>query len=340
MSLSEAKTVDWVSGRVRIIDQTQLPEKFTYMTLRDYGQVVKAIKDMMVRGAPAIGVAAAMGVALAAKSSKAKEKSQLLRDLRRAGDSLCKSRPTAWNLFWAVDRMLRKAQATRGQPKDIIPEIIAEAQKIAREDVEACHKIGEFGSSLITDGDRVLTHCNAGTLAAVSYGTALAPIRTAVKQGKKVSVFATETRPRLQGARLTAFELLRDKIPVTVIVDGAAGYIMKRQMVQLVIVGADRITTKNVANKVGSYMIALAARANEIPFYVAAPMSTFDLRRTDPIKIEERDSREVTHIGRKRITPRGVKVFNPAFDDTPLDLVSGFITENGILKPEEVSGAA
>jgi methylthioribose-1-phosphate isomerase len=218
--------------------------------------------------------------------------------------------------------------------------LAAEAQEIAREDVEANRKIGEFGSSLISDGDRVLTHCNTGTLATVSYGTALAPIRTAISQGKKVSVIATETRPRLQGARLTAFELLSDGIPVTLIVDGASGYVMKQGMVQLAIVGADRITSKVVANKVGTYLIALAAKANQIPFYVAAPTSTFDLKRTDQVEIEERDSREVTHIGGRRVPPRGVDVFNPAFDLTPVELVKGFITEQGILKPEELGRMA
>jgi methylthioribose-1-phosphate isomerase len=260
--------------------------------------------------------------------------------VQRAGAVLCESRPTAWNLFWAVERMLRKAHATKGSTREIAFVLAAEAQEIAREDVEANRKIGEFGSSLISDGDRVLTHCNTGTLATVSYGTALAPIRTAISQGKKVSVIATETRPRLQGARLTAFELLSDGIPVTLIVDGASGYVMKQGMVQSAIVGADRITSRVVANKVGTYLIALAAKANQIPFYVAAPTSTFDLKKTDQVEIEERDSREVTHIGGRRIPPRGVDVFNPAFDLTPVELVKGFITEEGILKPEELGRMA
>jgi methylthioribose-1-phosphate isomerase len=221
--------------------------------------------------------------------------------------------------------------------KEVASEIVAEAEQIAREDIETNHKIGEFGSTLINDGDRVLTHCNAGTLAAVSYGTALAPIRTAVREGKKVSVIATETRPRLQGAKLTTFELLRDGIPVTLIVDGAAGYVMKEGMVKLVIVGADRVTSSVVANKVGTYQIALAAKANQVPFYIAAPTSTFDLKEKDSIKIEERQPQEVTHIGGKRIVPRGVGVFNPAFDITPVELVAGFITEKGILRADELN---
>ncbi len=296
-----------------MVDQTKIPERFTYVTLSNYRQVAKAIKKMIVRGAPAIGVAAAMGIALAAKSSKTKDRDQFMEELRRAGAVLCESRPTAWNLFWAVDRMLRKAEATTGSTREMAEEIVLEAKQVALEDVEANHKIGEFGSSLIDDGDRVLTHCNTGTLATVSYGTALAPIRTAVRQGKKVEVIATETRPRLQGARLTAFELLKDRIPVTLIVDGAAGYVMKQGMVKSAIVGADRITSKVVANKVGTYLIALAARENHVPFYVAAPSSTFDLKRTDEVEIEERDHREVTHIGGKRIPPRRGGRVQPCF---------------------------
>jgi methylthioribose-1-phosphate isomerase len=277
-------------------------------------------------------------IALAANSSKATDRDRFMKELRRAGTVLCQSRPTAWNLFWAVERMLRKAEASAGSTREIAEEIVLEAKRVALEDVEANQKIGEFGSSLINDGDRVLTHCNTGTLATVSYGTALAPIRTAVRQGKKVSVIATETRPRLQGARLTAFELLMDRIPVTLIVDGAAGYVMEQGMVKLAIVGADRITSRVVANKIGTYLIALAARENQIPFYVAAPSSTFDLKRTDQLEIEERDSREVTHIGGRRVPPRGVRVFNPAFDITPIELVEGFITEKGILKPADLEG--
>jgi len=332
------KTVEWINERVRMVDQTKIPRKFTYVTLRNYRQVARAIQKMVVRGAPAIGVAAAMGIALAANSSTAKDQDRFMAELRKAGTVLSDSRPTAWNLFWAVDRMLRKAEATTGSTKAIAEELVLEAQRIAVEDIESNEKIGEFGSSLINNEDKVLTHCNTGTLATVSYGTALAPIRTAVRQGKNVSVIATETRPRLQGARLTAFELLKDRIPVTLIVDGAAGYVMSQRMVQLAIVGADRITSKLVANKVGTYLIALAAKENNIPFYVAAPSSTFDLARSDQVEIEERDPREVTHVAGRRVPPRGVAVFNPAFDLTPVELVEGFITEKGILKPADVAG--
>ena len=332
------QTVEWINGKVRMVDQTRIPVKFVYLELVNYHQVARAIKEMIVRGAPAIGVAAAMGMALAANSSKARNREQLLKDLRVAGDVLCSSRPTARNLFWAVERINRKAAVASGEVKDITSEIVAEAQQIAREDVESNQKIGAYGSALIKDGDTILTHCNGGTLATVSYGTALAPIRTAVKQGKRVSVIATETRPRLQGAKLTVYELLRDGIPVTLVVDGAVGYVMRRGMIQAAIVGADRITADNVANKIGTYQVALAAQANNVPFYVAAPTSTFDLKERI-IKIEERDPKEVTHIGGKRIPPRGVAVFNPAFDITPVKLVTGFITEKGVLKPEELGGA-
>lgn len=332
--MSALRTVEWVNGRVRMIDQTKLPNKFAYVSFRNYRQVAKAIKDMTVRGAPAIGVAAAMGLALAANANRTKDKGQFMQGLQAAAEVLRNSRPTAWNLFWAIDRVLRKAQQTEGGPNEIAAQVVAEAQQIAQEDVEANHRIGEHGASLINDGDQVLTHCNAGTLATVSYGTAIAPVRTAIRQGKKVRVIATETRPRLQGAKLTTYELLRDGIPVTLIVDGAVGYVMEMGMVQKVIVGADRITKKFVANKVGTYLIALAAKANNVPFYVAAPASTFNLRNDQSeVKIEERNPQEVTHIGGKRIAPKGVSAFNPAFDLTPMELVTGFITERGVLRP-------
>lgn len=339
--MRKLRTVEWVNGKVRMIDQTRLPEKFTYVTYTDYRQVARAIREMVVRGAPAIGVAAAMGLALAAGSSKAKDRDRFMLELQTAAKVLRKSRPTARNLFWAVDRVLRKAEMAEGRTRDIVAGVISEARTMAEEDVEANRRIGEFGASLIKDGDRILTHCNTGTLATVSYGTALAPIRSAIAQGKKVGVIATETRPRLQGAKLTAYELLSDGIPVTLIVDGAAGYTLRKRMVNMVIVGADRITTTVVANKVGTYPIGLAAKANGIPFYVAAPTSTFDLREDQSeVKIEERNANEVTHIAGLRIMPRGVGVFNPAFDLTPVELVSGFITERGIIPPARLRSIA
>jgi methylthioribose-1-phosphate isomerase len=335
--MSELRTVEWRNGRVRMIDQTRLPYKFAYVSFKSYRQVAKAIKDMVVRGAPAIGVAAAMGIALAANSSRAKSKEQLIKELEAAAAVLRQSRPTAWNLFWAIDRILNKARTTIGGASDVVAQVVDEARRMAEEDVTANRKIGEYGAALIDDGDCVLTHCNTGTLATVSYGTALAPIRTAVGQGKKIRVIATETRPRLQGAKLTTYELLRDKIPVTLIVDGAVGYVMRRRLVDKAIVGADRITTRFVANKVGTYQVALAAQANQVPFYVAAPSSTFDLRsREAEVKIEERSPQEVTHIAGKRIVPRGVEVFNPAFDLTPIELVQGFITEKGVVTSDRL----
>ena len=315
-----------------MIDQTRLPYKLVYVSLRDYRQVAKAIKDMTVRGAPAIGVAAAMGLALAANASRTKNKDHFTQDLETAAEALRKSRPTARNLFWAIDRILRKARQTEGGPDEIASHIVAEAQKMAEEDIQANRKIGEYGARLINDGDQILTHCNTGTLATVSYGTGIAPVRTAVGQGKRVRVIATETRPRLQGAKLTTYELLRDGIPVTLIVDGAAGYVMSRGMVQSVFVGADRITRRFVANKVGTYLISLGAKANQVPFYVVAPSSTFDFTTgQSEVRIEERSAKEVTHVGGKRIAPKGVPVFNPAFDLTPVELVTSFITEKGLL---------
>ena len=320
-----------------MIDQTQLPYHFTYVSFKNYRQVAVAIKKMVVRGAPAIGAAAAMGLALAANVNRTKTKQQLLNELEVAAGVLRSSRPTAWNLFWAVDRVMRRAREVDGDGKVVASAVVEEAQRIAEEDVAACHRIGESGAALIDDGDRILTHCNAGTLAAVSYGTALAPVRTAISEGKKVKVIATETRPRLQGAKLTTYELFRDGIPVTLIVDGAAGYVMKMGMVQRVIVGADRITNKYVANKVGTYLIALAAKANNVPFYVAAPSSTFNLQNeSSEIKVEERDAKEITHIAGKRIVPSGVPVYNPAFDLTPNELVQGFITERGVITPDRL----
>ena len=335
--MSELRTVEWVNGHVRMIDQTQLPDRFVYVNLTNYRQVSKAIRTMIVRGAPAIGVAAAMGLALAAHAKRNRGRERILKELEVAAEALRASRPTAQNLFWAVDRVVLRARKA-GVSDDVADVVVKEARKMAEEDVEASLSIGRYGADLISDGDQVLTHCNTGTLATVSYGTALAPIRTAVRQGKRVRVIATETRPRLQGAKLTTYELLSDKIPVTLIVDGAAGYVIRKGMVQKIMVGADRITRNVVANKVGTYLIALAAQANNIPFYVAAPTSTFDLRHGSEVKIEERDSKEVAYINGKRVPPKGVPVYNPAFDLTPVDLVRGFITEKGVFAPDSLAG--
>jgi methylthioribose-1-phosphate isomerase len=292
---------------------------------------------MTVRGAPAIGVTAAMGIALAAKMSKREDDQILLAEVEKAAQLMRNSRPTARNLFWAVDRMLKVAREAADQGRDIRRTLVKEAQVMAEEDVEANRRMGSFGASLIEDGDTVLTHCNTGTMATVSYGTAFGVIRTAISQGKKVNVIATETRPRLQGARITTFEALSDGIPVALIVDGAVGITMAKGMVNKVIVGADRITRTGVINKVGTLMLALAAKYHGIPFYSVAPATTFDLAKDskDPV-IEERDSREVTQIQGRQITPKGVRVYNPAFDVTPLELVTAVITDRGVFSAEQV----
>lgn len=292
---------------------------------------------MQVRGAPAIGVAAAMGVALAATKSRARTREQLLSELETAAKTLRSTRPTAWNLFYGIDRVLERARRAAGSVKEIVHATVEEAKRLAAEEIEANQKIGWYGAGILRDGDSILTHCNAGTLATVSYGTALAPIRSAVRSGKRVKVYATETRPRMQGAKLTTYELQQDGIPVTLIVDGAVGLVMSKGLVSKVITGADRITKDAVFNKIGTYQVALLARQHGIPFYVAAPRSTFDFTRLgDEVQIEERDAREITHVGSKRLTPKGIAVYNPAFDRTPIELVSGVITEYGLVSPDEI----
>jgi len=292
---------------------------------------------MTIRGAPAIGVAAAMGLALAAKRSKHGDTMLLLLDLEKAAEIIRATRPTARNLFWAIDRMLRKAREAGDKGLDIRETLVAEAELMADEDIQANRKMGAFGAELIQDGDTILTHCNTGTMATVSYGTAFGIIRSAIAQGKKVKVIATETRPRQQGARITVYEALADKIPTTLIVDSAVGITMSKGMIDKVLVGADRVTRTAVANKVGTFMIALAAKHYGIPFYVAAPSTTLDLTaEPTAISIEERDPREVTEIGGRRITPKGVNVFNPAFDSTPLELVTAVITDKGIFSREQI----
>jgi methylthioribose-1-phosphate isomerase len=312
------KTIEWKDGKVFLIDQTKLPKK------------------MKIRGAPAIGVAAAFGIALAAYSSKADTYKEFSLDMKKAKNCLALTRPTAVNLFWAIERMLNliniKKDVDLFKLKDII---LQEAENIAREDIEINKAMGRFGASLIKDGDNILTHCNAGALATVDHGTALGVIRTAFKEGKKLHVYVDETRPVLQGARLTAWELMQEKIPFTLITDNMAGFLMFQKKVNLIIVGADRISRNgDVVNKIGTYSLSVLARENKVPFYVAAPISTIDvsLRSGKEIPIEERDHKEITHILGKQITPAGVKVFNPAFDLTPHDYVEAIITEKGIIR--------
>jgi methylthioribose-1-phosphate isomerase len=293
----------------------------------------EAIKVLRIRGAPLLGAAAAFGLALAAFQSKAKSTEQLIAELEASAVAIKSTRPTAVNLFWASDRVLTKSRAFKGEKDKLKEFVVLEAQRIADEDAAQNHMIGKNGAELVKDGDTILTHCNAGELCAVEYGTALGVVRAAWEQGKKIKVIADETRPLLQGARLTAYELMRDHIPVTLITDNMAAHVMSKGLVNLVIVGADRIVQDAVFNKIGTYGVAILARTHGIPFYVAAPKSTFDLtRKASDVIIEERNSEEVTRIGGKQIAPPGVSVFNPAFDATPLDYVSGVICEDGIYR--------
>jgi methylthioribose-1-phosphate isomerase len=329
------RTVEWKDGVVVTIDQTKLPNELVFLNMKKCSDVSSAIENMKLRGAPLIGVAAAYGLALTAFHSKAKKKEDLMKEIEESAENLRKTRPTAVNLFWAINRIVKKAQETSGDAKAVAKTIMDEAQRMADEDVEINRKIGKHGSKLIDNRDVVLTHCNAGSLATVDYGTALGVIRAAWNQGKQIKVIATETRPKLQGARLTAYELKRDGVPVTLITDSMVGYVMSKQLVNKVVVGADRIVRDAVINKIGTYGIAVLAHEHGIPFYVAAPTSTMDLSHTSgEAVIEERDPDEVTYFRSERIAPKGVKVMNPAFDVTPMKYVSAVITEEGILYPE------
>ncbi|MFB0567589.1 MAG: S-methyl-5-thioribose-1-phosphate isomerase [Candidatus Bathyarchaeia archaeon] len=327
----------WKNGIVTTIDQTKLPSKVAFLKMKECRQVASAIIDMKIRGAPLIGVAAAYALALTAHYSKAKTKKELIKEIEKSASLLKKTRPTAVNLFWALTRVTRKARETKGTTKTVTKAVVEEANKMADEDVETNRKMGEHGSALLNDGDSILTHCNAGSLATVDYGTALGVIRVAWEQGKKVNVIATETRPKLQGARLTAYELKRDGIPVTLITDGMVGHVMQKRLVNKVIVGADRIVRDAVINKIGTFGIAVLAHEHEIPFYVAAPTSTFDLAHSaSEVVIEERKPEEVTHFGTQKIAPNGVKVLNPAFDITPMRYVTAIICETGVLTPKDL----
>lgn len=336
------KTIEWKNNTVVMIDQTVLPGKEVYRTYRDYKGVAGAIKDMIIRGAPAIGVAAAMGVALGALKIKAKDLKGFNKEFKAISALMASTRPTAVNLFWAIERMNRVA----GQNQDLpIPELkkrlVKEALDVYSEDIKINRLIGKHGGRLLKNNSTVLTHCNAGALATAGYGTALGVIRGAIEAGKNIKVFADETRPFLQGARLTAWELKKDNIDVTLITDNMAGYMMKKGLIDSVVVGADRIAANgDTANKIGTYSVALMAKEHGIPFYVAAPLSTIDvnIKHGDGIPIEERNSAEVTHLKGQRVAPEGVKVRNPAFDVTPARLVTGIITEKGVVKSPFKSG--
>lgn len=325
------RMIEWQNGTVITIDQTKLPNETVTLKLKTVDQMAEAIKTLRIRGAPLLGAAAAYGIALAVYHSKAKSKDKLLSEIEDAAQIIKRQRPTAVNLFWGADRVLSHAHNISGNFEELKAAVIEEAQKIANEDAEQNRKIGLNGTELINDGDTILTHCNAGELATVEYGTALGVIRAAWNQGKKIRVIADETRPLLQGARLTAYELKRDGIPVTLITDNMAGYVMQKGLVDKVIVGADRIVQDAVINKIGTYSVAVLAYEHKLPFYVAAPKSTFDLaHKASDVIIEERKPEEVTHIGSQRIAPQGVSVFNPAFDVTPLKYVSAIICESKI----------
>ena len=323
--------IKWQNGTVITPDQTKLPLQEVTLELKTVEQMAEAIKTLRVRGAPLLGAAAGFGVAIAAYNSNAKTPKQLLVELEAAGTLIKSQRPTAVNLFWGVDRVLNKARSISGNVEELKVAVIGEAQKIADEDAAQNRAIGRNGSILIENGDTILTHCNAGELATVEYGTALGVIRAAWEEGKKIKVIADETRPLLQGARLTAYELKRDGIPVTLITDNMAGYVMSKGLVDKVIVGADRIVQDAVFNKIGTYSVAVLAHEHNIPFYVAAPKSTFDLTcKASDVTIEERKSEEVTHVGCQQIAPDGVPVMNPAFDATPLKYVSAIICETKV----------
>jgi methylthioribose-1-phosphate isomerase len=330
------QTLEWTDKGVRFIDQTKLPMEETYVTCKTYEQVADVIRDMVVRGAPAIGVAAAMGIALGVQNSKAENGGDLKRDFDQICEVIGKTRPTAVNLFWAIRRMRDKFEILRVRPiPQIKQSLIEEAQRMHAEDIAANQAMGRHGATLMPASGGVLTHCNAGALATAGYGTALGVIRAAFEQGKKIHVYADETRPFLQGSRLTAWELMKDGIPTTVISDNMSGAMMKQGKIQAIVVGADRIAANgDVANKIGTYTVAVLAKEHGIPFYVAAPISTVDLETPDgsKIPIEQRNPREVTHIAGKQMVPDGVGIENPAFDVTPAKYVTAIVTERGIAR--------
>ena len=332
-------TIEWQDDAVVMIDQRKLPAEEAYVRCRTPREVARAIRSMVIRGAPAIGVAAAMGLALGVRRSRARGSAQLAAEFYKLCELLAATRPTAVNLFWAIERMKERfAAAVRAgrSPAEIAETLVAAARQIHDDDVACCKALGAHGAEVVPPAGRVLTHCNAGALATGGYGTALGVVRAAVERGKQVAVFADETRPFFQGARLTAWELLRDGIETTVITDSMAGPLLREGRIDLVVVGADRVAANgDVANKIGTYTVAVLAREHDVPFYVAAPVSTIDLSTASgaDIPIEERSEREVTHVGSKRTAPEGARVWNPAFDVTPGGLIAGIITEQGICRP-------
>ncbi len=333
-NLSLLKTVEWKNNKVVMIDQTKLPNELVFVEYSDYRDVANAIKTLIVRGAPAIGVSGAFGLALAALQSKATTKDQLLSELESARKTLYETRPTAVNLAWGLDKIMQVAKQANevSQIKDLI---VKTAQEMAEDDIKINMQMGKNGAVLFDNNDTIMTHCNAGSLATVAYGTALGVIRATKESGKNVKVIATETRPVQQGSRLTAFELKHDGFDVSLIPDTAVGYSMANKLVNKVVVGADRVLrTGHVYNKIGTYQVALMAKQHGIPFYVVAPLSTFDLKSNpQDVIIEQRKGTEVTQIGDRKTAPDGINVINPAFDMTPPELISGIITEAGVAKP-------
>jgi len=327
-------TIEWKNNEVIMIDQTKLPNELVYVKFTDYNDVAEAIRTLVVRGAPAIGVSGAFGMALAGLQSKAETKEELLSDLEKAQKILFMTRPTAVNLVWGLEQIMKVAKEN-DSVDEIKESIIDKAKQMADDDIKINREMGKHGSQLFENNDSVMTHCNAGALATVGYGTALGVIRATKESGKNIKVIATETRPVQQGSRLTAFELKHDGIDVTIIPDTAVGYTMANNLVNRVVVGADRILrTGHVYNKIGTYQVATMAKQHNIPFYVAAPLSTFDLEsRPEDVIIEQRKPSEVTGIGDKKTAPDGIDVINPAFDMTPPELISGIITEIGVAKP-------
>ena len=328
------KTIEWKNERVVMIDQRVLPHREVYRVCRDYEEVAQAIREMVIRGAPAIGVAAAMGVALGASQSQEKN---FDRQLERIFLTLSRTRPTAVNLFWALERMRRIYADNRSRGVECVKRLLKdEAQKIYKEDIAANKQLGKFGANLLRNARQVMTHCNAGALATAGYGTALGVIRALKESGKPIEVWVNETRPFLQGARLTAWELKKERIPATLVTDNMVGYLMQKGRVDAVVVGCDRVAANgDVANKIGTYGIAVLAKRHGIPFYVAAPTSSIDLNCPSgaEIPIEQRDPKEVSHIFGRSLAPKGIKIFNPAFDVTSQDLISAIITEKGIINP-------
>jgi methylthioribose-1-phosphate isomerase len=341
--MEELRTVDWADGAVRLIDQTRLPEELVLLELTDVEAVADAIRTMKVRGAPAIGVTAALGMALAARAAaeSAPDRATFLARLRPSAERLRGTRPTAVNLFWAIDRMWAVAEGDESaSPQALAARVEREARALIEADIAVNRAMGRHGAALLPEEASVLTHCNAGSLATVGYGTALGVIRAAVEAGKKIHVFVDETRPRLQGMKLTAWELTREQIPATLIADNMAGWLMRQGKIDAVVVGADRIAANgDTANKIGTYAVAVMARAHGLPFYVAAPLSTIDfaLATGDAIPIEERAPEELTHapVGdqRLRMAPEGITAYNPAFDVTPAELITAIITEHGVAQP-------